>query len=137
MPLQDFETFKREHIDTPAVGDIWRYVETTGTQEHYRVIVSNSELVQLKSLLDGHIEEYNVRDFTRLNSNYNTFQFETRSIPSNYSEAELEKKFIQIRRLNNSPPEIRLVETADRIIHTVQNGQRDIYINTMMYWDHF
>ena len=64
LPLQDFRTFKREHIDTPAVGDIWKYIGTGGTQDFYRVIVSNSELVRFKSLLDGHTEEYNAMRFS-------------------------------------------------------------------------
>ena len=34
MPLQDFETFKREHIDTPAVGDIWEKNDHTPDGTH-------------------------------------------------------------------------------------------------------
>ena len=121
MPLQDFETFKREHIDRPAVGDIWRHLDN----DLLRVLVSNADLVLFKSLFSGRTIRVEYAD--NLGHLMDNYKFETRSIPTNYNVSALRKKFFEYFWFNSSPLEIRVVENITR---RSMRGREYIYVET-------
>lgn len=91
MPLQDFETFKREHIDRPAVGDIWRHLESN---ELFQIMRSEPNLVQCKPLSDEGVID--------ISKSMNKYTFHTRAVSTNYINQPLEKKFIQYNSFDSS-----------------------------------
>ena len=93
MPLQDFETFKREHIDRPAVGDIWKNIESG---ELILIYLSNDDGMVLGS---GSLIPYtHVID---ISEKINEYKFHNRVISDDYDAQPLEKKFISNTRFGD------------------------------------